>query len=59
MKQDHVIIGKRIPIGTAITGTAALFAVIFPDYAAAILATAIPLTFVVQVLWVNYRGVTQ
>ena len=56
---NNIIIGKRIPIGTAITGVAALFAVIFPEYAPAILAAAVPLTFMVQVFVVNYFGVTQ
>ena len=56
---NNIIIGKRIPIGSAITGVAAFFAVIFPEYAAAILATAVPLTFGVQVIIVNCFGVTQ
>lgn len=53
-----IIIGKRVPLGAAINGVAVIFAAIFPDHAVAIMATAIPITFVAQVLIARYGGVT-
>ncbi len=55
---NGVIIGKRVKVGAAITGTLAVFAQIWPEYAPAMLAAAVPITFLVQ-LWIVKRfGVT-
>jgi hypothetical protein len=54
-----VIVGKRITVGAAINSVASICAFIFPDYAPAIVAAAVPLTFLVQVVIVNKYGVTQ
>ncbi len=56
---NNIIIGKRIPVGSAIGGMATVFAFIFPDYAPAIIAVAVPITAVVQVIIVNKLGVTK
>jgi len=56
--ESNVIIGKRIPIGAAIGSLATVFSYLYPQYAPAIIAAAVPLTFVVQVIIVNYLGVT-
>ncbi len=55
---NDVVVGKRIPLGAALHSTALVFAGFYPDYAAQILASAIPLTFALQVAWVNMIGVT-
>ena len=56
---NNVIIGKRVTVGAAINGAAAVFAHIFPENAPAIISAAIPLTLVSQVLIANYIGITQ
>jgi hypothetical protein len=53
-----VIIGKRVTVGAAINSVASVFAFIFPEYAPAIIAAAVPLTLVTQVIIANYYGVT-
>ena len=55
---NKIIIGKRVSVGVAIGGIAALFGNIFPEYAPAILSGVVPLTFFVQLLIVRYTGVT-
>ena len=55
----NIIIGKRIPVGSFIGGIATILAFIFPDYAPAIIAGAVPLTAVIQVIIVNKYGVTK
>jgi len=56
---DSVIIGKRVTIGAAINSTAVAIAYFYPDKAPAIVAAAIPITLVVQILVARYFGVTQ
>ena len=53
-----IIVGKRVTIGAAILGVANAIAHFYPEQAPAILAIVMPLTFVVQLLVVNYFGVT-
>ena len=57
--QSPIIIGKRVTIGTAILGVANALVHFYPEQAPAILALATPVIFVVQLLIVRYRGVTQ
>ena len=57
--ERHVIIGKRVTIGAAINSIASIFAFLFPERAPAIVAAAVPLTFLVQVFIANRYGVTQ
>ena len=56
--ETTVIIGKRIPIGAAIGSLATMFSYLHPQYASAIIAAAVPLTFIAQVIIVNFLGVT-
>jgi hypothetical protein len=53
------VIGKRVTVGAAINSVASIFAFIFPDHAPAIVASAVPFTFLVQVYIANQFGVTQ
>jgi hypothetical protein len=55
---DNVVIGKRIPLGSALNSIAVIFAAVFPENAVAIMAAAIPATAALQVLYVNHYGVT-
>jgi hypothetical protein len=55
----NVIIGKRTTVGAAITSTAAVLSHYFPAHAPAIVAAAVPITFVLQVLIAAKFGVTQ
>jgi len=56
---NNIIIGKRIPVGSVILSVATIFSFIFPEYAPAIIAAAVPITFMAQVVVVNCLGVTQ
>ena len=56
---DEIVIGKRIPLGSAINGVAVAIAAFYPDRAVAIMALAIPITAAAQVWWVNKNGITQ
>lgn len=56
---NSVVVGKRITVGAAINSVASIFAFILPDYAPAIVAAAVPLTFLIQVIIVNRYGITQ
>jgi len=56
---NNIVIGKRVPIGAAITSACAVLAFFFPDYAPAIIAAAVPVTFVIQVIVANRYGVTK
>ena len=59
MKTDSgIIIGKRVSVGAAIGGIAAVFGNIFPEYAPAILSGVVAVTFFAQLLIVHYTGVT-
>ena len=58
VKGKPVIIGKRITVGAAINSVASIFAFLLPEYAPAIVAAAVPFTFLVQILIVNKLGVT-
>jgi hypothetical protein len=53
-----VIIGKRVTVGAAINSLAAVFAHVWPEHAPAIVAGAVPITFIAQVVVVNKLGVT-
>ncbi len=55
---NKIIVGKRVSIGAAIGGIAALFGNLFPEYAPAILSGVVPLTFFLQLFIVHYTGVT-
>ena len=57
--ETQIVIGKRVTIGAAINGIATAVAAYFPEHAVAIMATAIPLTFLIQVVVAHYGGVTQ
>ena len=54
----NFVTGKRVKIGAAITSTAAVLAFYFPNHAPAIVAAAVPITFVAQVLIAKYFGIT-
>ena len=56
---NNIIIGKRIPVGSVILSVATIFSFIFPEQAPAIIAAAVPITFIFQVFVVNCFGVTQ
>lgn len=53
-----VVIGKRVTIGAMIKSTGAAFAVVYPEYAAAILASTIAVTFIAQVAIAHYASIT-
>ena len=62
---DNIVIGKRIPIGAAVSGlitfSAHVWNLTHPDTQLSVLAVgsvATPITFAIQVLVVNYFGVT-
>lgn len=59
MKINHIVIGKRVTAGAAINSIAAVFAHFYPQHAPAIVAAAVPITFVAQVMIARYGGVTQ
>ena len=59
MKVGETVIGKRVTIGAAINSVAAVAAHFLPDHAPAIVAAAVPITFVSQVLIAKYGGITQ
>ena len=54
----QVVIGKRVTVGALIKSLGATFAVIYPDYAAAILASTIAVTFTVQVAIAHWSSIT-
>ena len=56
---NNIIIGKRIHVGSVILSIATIFSFILPEYAPAIIASAVPLTFIAQAVVVNCFGVTQ
>jgi hypothetical protein len=53
-----IIIGKRITLGACISSFTAIFAHIFPEQAPAIIASAVPITFIAQIIVVHWFGVT-
>jgi hypothetical protein len=55
---NDIVIGKRVQVGAAITGAAAVLAHFFPEYAVAIIAAVAPITFGVQVAIAHFFGVT-
>jgi len=55
---NNIVIGKRVTIGAAINSTAAVLAALFPEKASAIVAAAVPVTFLAQVLIAKYFGIT-
>ncbi len=55
---NNVIVGKRVPIGAAINSVGVIFAAFYPENAIQIMAGIIPLTFTIQVMIVNYWGIT-
>ena len=58
IKPQSFVVGERITVGAAIGSTAAVLGYIFPQYAPAIAAAAVPITAIVQVIIVNWRGVS-
>ena len=57
--QSPIIIGKRVSIGVAVTSAAAVAANLFPNHAAAIIASAGVVTFILQLIAVRYFGITK
>lgn len=55
---NQIVIGKRTTVGAAITSTAAVLSHYFPDHAPAIVAAAVPITFLLQVWIATKFGVT-
>ena len=55
---NNIIIGKRVKVGAAILSVCSIFAHFYPEHAAAFVAAAVPVTFVVQVLIAKFKGVT-
>ncbi len=55
---EVIVIGKRIPIGSAIQSIGTVIASFFPEKAVAIMAATVPVTFIAQVIVVNFFGVT-
>jgi hypothetical protein len=54
-----IVIGKRVPLGAVVTALGTILASFYPDHAVAIMAASIPLTFFLQVIVVNFFGVTE
>lgn len=54
----NIVIGKRVTLGAAISGVAAVIAYAHPEHAPAILAGIVPITFALQVLIAHYMGIT-
>ena len=54
----QIVVGKRVTVGAVITSTATAIAFFYPDYAVAIMASAVPITFIVQLLIAHYSSVT-
>lgn len=54
-----IVIGKRIPVGAAITSTATAIAHFYPEEATAIMAASVPFTMLVQIIVANVYGVTR
>jgi len=59
IQPNTIIIGKRIPLGAAIGALATVFANLYPEHAASIVASATVVTFVAQIVVVNWLGVTK
>lgn len=55
---EPIIIGKRVTIGAAILSLSETLQQFFPEHAGALGASAIFVTFVVQILIARYYGVT-
>lgn len=55
---NNIVIGKRVTLGAVINSCAAVAAHFFPDHAPAIVAAAVPITFVAQVIVGNKFGIT-
>ncbi len=55
---SEIVIGKRVKVGAAITSTAGVIASFYPEHAGAIVGSAVPITFAVQVAIAKYLGVT-
>ncbi len=56
---NNIIVGKRVQIGAAITSSVAVLAHMFPSHAPALIASAVPITFLVQLWIVKKFGVTK
>ena len=59
IQPNTIIIGKRIPLGVMVGGIATVFAHIYPEHAASIVAGATVVTGIAQILVVNWIGVTK
>ena len=59
IQPNTIIIGKRIPLGAAIGAVATVFANVFPDHAASIVAGSTAVIFIAQIIVVNWIGVTK
>ncbi len=55
---NDVVVGKRVTVGAAITSLAAILVHYFPDHGPAIVAAAVPVTFLVQIWIARKFGVT-
>ena len=58
MTIKNVVIGKRVTAGAAINSIAAVLAHFYPEHAPAIIAAAVPITFLVQVAVAHWGGIT-
>jgi hypothetical protein len=56
--ETEILIGKRVSVGAAIGGIASVFGALFPEYAPAILAGVIPITFITQLLIARFGSIT-
>ena len=56
--ETAILIGKRVSVGAAIGGIAAVFGSLFPDYAPAILSGVVPVTFITQLLIARFGSIT-
>lgn len=55
---NGVVIGKRVRIGAVFTSIAAVLTHLDPENGPVYVGAAVPVTFIAQVLWAKYMGVT-
>lgn len=54
----QVVIGKRVTIGAALNSVVLILAFYFPEHQQALLASAIPVTFLLQIFIAHKYGIT-
>lgn len=54
----NIVVGKRVTLGAAINSIVLIIGIYFPQHQQALLAAAIPLTFLSQLFIANKIGIT-